>query len=305
MQPVGAIRGAWLNMATVTALNSLKPEASKPDPAARAHVIVFGNEKGGTGKTTTAMHIAVALARMGKKVSAIDLDGRQRTFARYIENRAEFAARRKHSLPVPNVQVVERAKPGVSDPSADEAVRLDAALNRAHENADFIIIDTPGSDTNLSRIGHASADTLVTPMNDSFLDFDLLGKLDAETMDVKNPSLYAEFVWECRKRRLMARRANLDWVVMRNRQAATEARNKRRVAAALDKLSSRIGCRVAPGFSERVIFRELFPMGLTMLDLPVPGLGVSLTMSHVAARQEVRELLAVLNLPGLDEGQKP
>jgi chromosome partitioning protein len=292
-------------MATVTALNSLSVEASRSEPASRAHVIVFGNEKGGTGKTTTAMHVAVALGRLGKKVSAIDLDGRQRTFARYIENRAEFAARTKHPLPVPDVQVVERAKPGVADPAADEAARLEAAMNRAHVNADFIVIDTPGNDTNLSRMGHSSADTLVTPMNDSFLDFDLLAKLDGESMEIKNPSLYAEFVWECRKRRLMARRANLDWVVMRNRMASVEARNKRRVAAALDKLATRIGCRVAPGFSERVIFRELFPLGLTMLDLPVPGLGVSMTMSHVAARQEVRELLAVLNLPGLDEGQKP
>lgn len=292
-------------MATVTALNSLSMEVPRQAPQGRAHVIVFGNEKGGTGKTTTAMHITVALGRLGKKVAAIDLDGRQRTFARYIENRAEFAARTKHPLPVPDIQVVERAKPNIPDPAADEAARLDAAMARAAASADFIVIDTPGNDTNLSRIGHASADTLVTPMNDSFLDFDLLAKIDGKSMDIKNPSLYAEFVWECRKRRLMARRANLDWVVMRNRMASVEARNKRRVAAALDKLASRIGCRVAPGFSERVIFRELFPMGLTMLDLPIPGLGVSLTMSHVAARQEVRELLSVLNLPGLEDGQKP
>ncbi len=136
-------------------------------------------------------------------------------------------------------------------------------------------------------------------MNDSFLDFDLLAKFDPDSIEIKSPSLYSEFVWDCRKRRLMARRANLDWVVMRNRVSKVEARNKRKVATALERLSSRVGCRVAPGFSERVIYRELFPLGLTMLDLPFPGLAMPLTMSHIAARQEVRELLATLHLPGL------
>ena len=273
--------------------------------AGNAHVIVFGNEKGGTGKTTTAMHIAVALARAGSSVAAIDLDGRQRTFARYIENRANFAGRHAQDLPVPSVQVVERAK-NVPDAVADEQQRFGDALARARAMADFVIIDTPGNDTNLSRLGHAAADTLVTPINDSFLDFDLLAKFDPESLEIKSPSLYSEFVWECRKRRLMASRAtkasaSIDWVVMRNRVSSIEARNKRRVAIAVDGLAARLGCRIAPGFSERVIFRELFPMGLTMLDLPVPGLAMPLTLSHVAARQEVRELLAHLRLPGIEK----
>jgi chromosome partitioning protein len=152
----------------------------------------------------------------------------------------------------------------------------------------------------LSRLGHAAADTLVTPMNDSFLDFDLLAKLDQE-LEIKSPSLYSEFVWDCRKRRLMASRANIDWIVMRNRVSSVEARNKRKVASAMERAAARIGCRVAPGFSERVIFRELFPLGLTVLDLPVPGLAMPLTMSHIAARQEVRELLSTLNLPGVEK----
>jgi chromosome partitioning protein len=269
-------------------------------PAKRAHVIVFGNEKGGTGKTTTAMHIAVALLRLGNTVSAIDLDARQRTFARYIENRRDFAERGGHALPLPDIQVVERSK-NQTDAAGDESTRLAEALARAKAEADFVIIDTPGNDTNLSRLGHAAADTLVTPMNDSFLDFDLLAKLDPDSLEIKSPSLYSEFVWDCRKRRLIASRANLDWVVMRNRVSATEARNKRKVATAVERLSSRIGCRVAPGFSERVIFRELFPLGLTMLDLPLPGLAMPLTMSHIAARQEVRELLATLRLPEVEK----
>ncbi len=264
-----------------------------------AYVIVFGNEKGGTGKTTTAMHVAVSLLKLGRKVSALDLDNRQRTFSRYIENRAAFAERSGHKLPMPQMHVVERA--ANSHLAADEEMaRFGAALGAARGHADFIVVDTPGSDTALSRLGHAAADTLVTPMNDSFLDFDLLAKLNPENLDVIGPSLYSEFVWDCRKRRLMSRQRAMDWVVMRNRVSAVEARNKRRIAGAVDQLAKRIGFRVAPGFSERVIFRELFPMGLTLFDLPLKGVDAPLTMSHVAARQEIRELLTTLQLPGLE-----
>jgi chromosome partitioning protein len=286
----------------ISAELKLEPSAARAgETRQRTHVIVFGNEKGGTGKTTTAMHIAVAIARAGRKVAAIDLDGRQRTFARYIENRNAFAERTGRNLPTPEIAVIERSKGAKSEADADEGARLNEALTRARETAGFIVIDTPGNDTTLSRLGHAAADTLVTPMNDSFLDFDLLAKFDPDTLDIKGPSLYAEFVWDCRKRRLMATRSNLDWVVMRNRVSSTEMRNKRRIATAVEQLSSRVGCRIAPGFSDRVIFRELFPLGLTMLDLPVRGLAMPLTMSHVAARQEVRELLATLRLPGLEK----
>src|SRR5262245_36771849 len=286
----------------VTAELKLEPApANTSEPRQRAHVIVFGNEKGGTGKTTTAMHIAVAIARAGRKVFAIDLDGRQRSFTRYIENRMAFCERTGRNLPTPEVEVVERSKAAKSEADADEIARLNDCLARAKEIADFIVIDTPGNDTTLSRLGHAAADTLVTPLNDSFLDFDLLAKFDPDTLTIKGPSLYSEFVWDCRKRRLMSHRSNIDWVVMRNRVSSIEMRNKRRIATALDQLSTRISCRVAPGFSDRVIFRELFPLGLTMLDLPVKGLAMPLTMSHVAARQEVRELLAMLHLPGLEK----
>lgn len=278
---------------------SVMPEtvvSAKP----RAHTIVVGNEKGGTGKTTTAMHILVSLLRLNFSVTAIDLDSRQQTFARYIENRKAFTARSGQSLPVPDVHVVPRAKP--PETSAAEVARLTAILVQARASSDFIIIDTPGSDTELSRHGHSAADTLLTPINDSFLDFDLLAKCDPESLEIGRPSLYAEFVWDCRKRRLIANRENpnIEWIVMRNRVSSIEARNKRKVAAAIERFSSRIGCRIAAGLSERVIFRELFPLGLTVLDLPVPGLAMPLTMSHIAARQEVRGLLNALNLPGID-----
>jgi chromosome partitioning protein len=277
---------------------TIRPDISFADK--RAHVIAFGNEKGGTGKTTTAVHVAIALMRSGARVAALDLDARQRTFARYIENRADFTERSGQALPVPQVHVIERSRaPHVDAAVAQESENLNEALASASQDADFVIIDMPGNDTNLSRLGHVFADTLVTPMNDSFLDFDLLAKVDPETLDILTPSLYAEFVWECRKRRVLSRRPAIDWVVMRNRVSALEARNKRRVAGALESLSGRIGFRVAPGLSERVIFRELFPRGLTLLDLPLSGIDVPFTMSHVSARQELRELLSVLSLPGV------
>ncbi len=267
---------------------------------AGAHIIVFGNEKGGSGKTTAAMHVAVSLARLGKRVAAIDLDSRQKSLTRQLENRAGFRERSGVDVPLPEAYFVSRSTVKSLDVGAEEEARQFAdVLADVEQRFDFVVIDTPGSDTQLSRLGHAAADTLVTPMNDSFVDFDLLARIDPQSFEIKQPSLYSDFVWDCRKKRLMARKPALDWVVMRNRISSTEARNKRRLSTALDTLAQRIGFRVAPGFGERVIFRELFPMGLTMMDLPQPGLEISLSMSHVAARQEVRELMQTLKLPGV------
>lgn len=266
----------------------------------RAHVIVFGNEKGGSGKTTAAMHVGVALARLGRRVALVDLDSRQQSLMRYAENRNQWCKRKTIDLPVPEGFTVGRGAGGSLDAAAaDEARRFADILADAAPRYEFVLIDTPGSDTPLSRVAHAEADTLVTPMNDSFVDFDLLARIDPANFKVTGPSLYSDFVWDCRKKRLLARKPALDWVVMRNRISSSEARNKRRLASALDSLAERIGFRVAPGFGDRVIFRELFPMGLTMLDLPQKDVGIPLSMSHVAARQEVRELIVTLNLPGI------
>ncbi|MBS0276033.1 MAG: AAA family ATPase [Proteobacteria bacterium] len=265
-----------------------------------AHIIVFGNEKGGSGKTTAAMHIAVSLARMGKRVAAIDLDSRQRSLTRQLENRAAFKERSGADIAVPQSYVVARSNlKSLDEGAAEEARKFADILAEVETQNDCVIIDTPGSDTQLSRIGHAAADTLVTPMNDSFVDLDLLARIDPQSLEIQQPSVYSDFVWDCRKKRLMARKPALDWIVMRNRISSTDTRNKRRMSGVLDKLSERISFRVAPGFGERIIFRELFPHGLTMMDLPQKALGISLSMSHVAARQEVRELLQTLKLPGI------
>lgn len=253
-----------------------------------AHFIVTGNEKGGSGKSTTAMHIATALARAGNRVGAIDLDVRQRSFGRYLENRRAEIARSRIDLPSPILADLPAGE--------DDDHRLAGAMERL-TGCDYVVIDCPGAHTRLSQLAHALADTLVTPMNDSFVDFDLLARFDPMSGKVLGPSVYAEMVWQARRGRAAAGMRPLDWLVLRNRLGTQAMHNKRRVGDALKSLSKRIGFRVVPGFSERVIFRELFPRGLTLMDLRDLG-SDSLSLSNLAARQEVRDLLAALNLPG-------
>jgi len=269
------------------------------------HVIVLGNEKGGSGKSTTAMHLIVALMKSGWKVGAMDLDLRQKSLMRYIENRRKFSEIKGKDLLFPVVSQVEAsALDSRSESQAQETDNLKSAL-MSLEGCDFAIIDCPGANTHLSRLAHLHADTIVTPLNDSFVDFDLLARLDPETGKVSGPSLYSEMVWEARKRRAMAGApGGIDWVVMRNRLSATRARNKKMMGDKLDDLSSRIGFRLARGFGDRVIYRELFPMGLTLLDLGGVNSPIRLsTMSHVTARLEIRSLVASLKLPEPGEGE--
>lgn len=260
------------------------------------HIIVVGNEKGGSGKSTTAMHLATALARQGRVVGCLDLDLRQRSLGRYIENRAAFVAQSGVSLAVPVSVPLPEA---VDETAGAQDARIHHALERLLPHADFAIIDCPGSHTRLSQAAHALADTLVTPLNDSFVDFDLLARTEPGTGRVLGPSVYAEMVWRARQIRTGGGLPAIDWVVVRNRLGTQAMHNKRRVGAALERLAKRIGFRIAPGFADRVVFRELFPQGLTLLDLGDAGLERRLTLSHVAARQELRALVAALALPGV------
>lgn len=250
---------------------------------AASHYIVFANEKGGTGKSTTAVHTAVALAASGRKVGVLDLDSRQRTTTRYLENRAASAKRLGDDLPMPQFLVNE----------AGSLASFERNIDALTANNEILVIDTPGRDDPLARIAAARADTLVTPINDSFVDLDLIGEVDPETYKVRRPSFYAEIVWEARKNKAQSG-GEVDWVVLRNRLQHIGAKNMLRVADALNELSRRVGFRVIPGLSERVIYRELFPSGLTLLDIDhFENVG----LSHVAARQELREMIGALQLP--------
>lgn len=261
-------------------------------------IIVFGNEKGGTGKSTTAMHVATALARQGERVGAIDLDLRQRSLGRYIENRVRTSETLGRPLPSPRCFPLPKVRPEeLAEGETPHEAAFTRALERLAGESDTIVIDCPGAHTPLSRLAHAAADILVTPLNDSFVDFDLLARIDPEDGRILGPSIYSEMVWQARQSRGAAGAAPFDWVVLRNRVGSQNMHNKRKVGAALEELSKRIGFRVAPGFSERVIFRELFPQGLTLLDLKEAGIRSGFSLSHIAARQELRELMIALGLP--------
>jgi len=252
--------------------------------AKKPHVIVFANEKGGTGKSTTAVHVAIALETRGARVSAFDLDHRQRTMGRYLDNRSATAKRSGRELVTPRHATHD----------GESLARFTETYDALAEGSDFLVIDTPGRDDRFARMAAQRADTLVTPMNDSFVDFDLIGQVDPVTYKVTRPSFYAELIWDARKARAKADGSTIDWVVLRNRVQHIEARNMRRVSEALDQLAKRVGFRIIPGLGERVIYRELFPKGLTMLDAREFG---EMGLAHVAARQELREMMAALGLP--------
>jgi chromosome partitioning protein len=264
---------------------------------AQPQVIVIGNEKGGAGKSTLAIHIVTGLLHAGKKVAIIDLDLRQRSMERFFSNRAAWTAANGHDLPLPIVPDMGDGKALAKADEAEQLARFDAAYAEA-QAADIILIDTPGGDTALSRAAHGRADQIVTPMNDSFVDFDLLGEVDPVTLDLKKPSIYSESVWEARKHRAIneGRQVTIDWIVVTNRLAVAEARNRRRLEERMKKLAKRVGFRVGPGLRDRVIYRELFPFGLTVADLSNDIRPVSVSLAHVAARQEMRNLMQAMGL---------
>ena len=271
----------------------------------KAHVIVVGNEKGGSGKTTTTMHIITGLVKLGFNVGSIDIDARQQTLTRYFENRLQTTEKYSLKLPTTEHYVIYKAtgKKLIAEAEQDEHDRYMERLAFLAPKKDFVIVDTPGSDSFLSRLAHSHADTVITPINDSFVDFDVLAKVNGETGEIVRPSVYAEMVWNQRMVRAQRSGSNkgIDWIVMRNRLSHLDAKNKRKVFEALEKLSKRVGFRIATGFSERVIYRELFLKGLTLLDILEGNTGIEVTMSHIAARAEIRDLLYNLRIANVTE----
>ncbi|HHJ19872.1 MAG TPA: ATPase [Gammaproteobacteria bacterium] len=265
----------------------------------RSHLIVFGNEKGGTGKSTLAMHVVASLMVRHFSVAVIDLDHRQKTITRYIENRISYAKRHQLKLDTPKSITLPPSLLRDKFASEQEDKQKFSTLIRSLSSGyDFTVIDCPGHDTALARLAYIAADTLITPLNDSFIDLDLLGNVDPDSFAVNTLSHFSELIWESRKQHgLLPDVRSLDWIVTRNRLSSLDARNKRQVDQALRALAKRVSFRYLPGLSERVIYRELFPKGLTLVDFIVTRGKRPLTMSHVAARHEMRELMNGLNLP--------
>lgn len=260
----------------------------------KAYVVVLGNEKGGTGKSTVSMHIITSLLKQGFTVGSIDIDARQGTLTRYFENRQARKLAFNEDLPLPDHIALHKSQlDSVEAAQAEETAKINDAITRLGQY-DYIVIDTPGSDTYLSRLAHSFADTLITPLNDSFIDLDMLVRVKSESMDILKPSTYSEMVWEQKKQRAIRDGASIDWIVMRNRLSSIHSRNKEEMEKILSVLSKRIGFRSVYGFGERVIFRELFLSGLTLLDLKESNTPMSL--SHLAAKQELSSLMEAIEL---------
>jgi chromosome partitioning protein len=271
-----------------------------------AHVVVLGNEKGGSGKSTTAMHVAVALMNMGQRVATIDLDSRQKSFTHYIDHRRTWAARAGLPLKVPVHFCVARGATLRLDENEEiEFGGLIEAVASVEHSHDFIVIDTPGTDAYLMRLAHSMADTLITPLNDSFVDFDVLGTVDPTTFAVTGESHYAEMVRDARRQRRNVDGSHMDWIVVRNRLSMVGSRNKRLIGEGLTHLGARLGFRSIDGFAERLVYREFFPRGLTAIDnIDEETLGARPTLAHVTAREEVMALIAALKLPLDERGQR-
>ncbi|MBD8064499.1 AAA family ATPase [Devosia sp. PTR5] len=264
-----------------------------------AHVIVVGNEKGGSGKSTTAFHLAIFLLHQGHKVASIDVDSRQQTLTQYVRNRRDWARTRGLGLP----HTTHFHLPLARGDSMRENNKLEfdlfrQAIGEVEQSADFIVIDTPGFDTNLTRLAHSLADTLVTPVNDSLIDLAVMAQVDPVTGEPRELSHYARLVQRARSERLTIDGRTIDWVLVRNRISMLSSRNMRQVQTMLDRIATRLGCRVADGIAERVIFRSLFATGMTVFDaLDEDLLGGLPSASHVGARQEYKALVSALNLP--------
>jgi chromosome partitioning protein len=274
--------------------------------APSAHVVVLGNEKGGSGKSTTALHIAVALLKAGQRVATIDLDSRQKSFTHYIENRRDWAARAGLKLELPTHFCIERPEGTSADANeAHEFAAFSRAITAIEGSHDVVVIDTPGHDGYLMRLAHSMADTLVTPLNDSFVDFDVLATVDPTNFTVTGESHYARMVREARRQRRLVDGRLTDWIVVRNRLSQLGSRNKKLVGEGINDLARRMGFRCIDGFAERVVYREFFPRGLTALDdLDETTLGTRPNMSHLTAREEVIALLNALHLPLSENGKR-
>ena len=261
------------------------------------YIFVVGNEKGGAGKTTCSMHLITGLLEKGLRVASLDTDCRQHSLTRYIQNREAYNTKNTDkSVPMPcHFLLKDSVAQSIPERELEEKSLFEQMLQEAKSKADVIVIDTPGSHSFLSCLAHSYADTVVTPINDSFVDMDVMAKIDSEGKII-SPSIYSQMIWTQKMER---DGKSIEWVVMRNRLSNLDATNKRNVSKVLDDLAKRISFKVVPGFSERVIFKELFLQGLTLLDLTKANFGKPFNMSHVAARMELREFMQSLGIDNL------
>ena len=279
-------------------------DPQKPDLRS-AHVIVVANEKGGTGKSTVSIHTTVALLKAGYRVATIDLDTRQRTLTRFFENRLSWAEQSAIRLEMPFHHALDRGESvDVGDNETREFTEFANAIEQIEHDYEFVVIDTPASDSYLMRLAHSLADTLVSPINDSFIDVDVFSRVHHDRAKRGAIAHYADLVLEARRRRRQVDAGMIDWVLLRNRVASIQSNNAKQIATSIARLATELQFRTAEGLHDRVIFRELFPIGLTALDPIEDGArGGILTNSQLAARDEIAGLLDTLRLPVRAEGR--
>ena len=275
---------------------------AKQASSGSAHVVVLGNEKGGSGKSTIALHIAVSLLKAGQRVATIDLDGRQRTFTHFIDNRRQWSRQTGLFLELPRHHcIVPGGSMQIADNESAEFAQFLTAVSELERTHDFIVVDTPGTDSYLTRLAHATADTLVTPLNDSFMDFDVLATIDPVAGIPVGESHYAELVRDARRKRRRIDGASTDWIVVRNRLSIHGSPDQQLLADGLKDLSFQLGFRSVDGLVEREVYREFFPRGLTVLDdLDHAPLSPLSDIDYLVARKEVAGVFSELKLP-LDE----
>lgn len=265
-----------------------------------AHIFTVGNIKGGAGKTTFSMHLISGLIELGFSVASIDTDIHQHSLTRYINNRKISASSCNEKLSIPYhflIDKIPESKQNQNDVNLQEKNLFEDVLEQAKKIADIVVIDTPGSFCNLSCIAHSYADVVITPINDSFLDLDLLAEVDSQTFQIKKLSIYSEMIWQQKLHKAKRDGGTIEWIIVRNRLSNIDAHNKRAVAKVMDSFAKKMKCYIGSGFKERVIFRELFLKGMTLLDIEHAQQRV--TLSHIAARQELREFLNCLGIEKL------
>jgi chromosome partitioning protein len=274
--------------------NQPKPDYSDLPPDLKAaSIVVIGNEKGGSGKSTTAMQTAIGLMRLGYKIGTIDLDARQGTLTRMLSNRFETIKRTSYDYPSPLHFPIEKHK-GTTTREQEQKDRdfLMMALAELSSIVDFIIIDTPGSDSYLSHLAHAQADLILTPLSLTQFDTDVLFHLDPDTGKILRPAIYTHVILNARK----AAQRPIQWLVMLNR--LNPDRQKTHYEDSLEE-SLKSGQEpydftLIKGFSERPIFHTLFAKGLSLLDVRQDD-QLPLTPDLLIARQEIRCVLKAIN----------
>jgi chromosome partitioning protein len=259
---------------------------SSPQQPASAHVIVLGSHKDGAGKSTIAMHVAVALLHYGQRVATIDLDAQHKTLTQFGAHRRAAGS---SELRRPTHLVSTGGSRLLVEDEAIEFFSVVDAVESIGATHDVIVVDTPASDSDLMRFVHSLADTLITP-----IDRDVTGVHDVQT-DTQH---YAELVRGARHRRSRADGKSIDWVVVQNRLSATEGSEAGATSKGLNELAGRLGFRCVEGLAERAVYGELFTRGLTVLDrLDQATLGARPNLAHVTAQREVTSLITGLALP--------